>query len=136
MALQSVYMLAPVAYVQVSLPEQTNTDSRKSMPFCNQNGIFRCLMLSFRLFIKKVGRIIVYQNISAKYFSKPQLNSYTEKALLSQIESKAFFAYRDYLSQSSTEFCSVNISNIYSLYFTADSLWHFVNKFNMLNMLI
>ena len=68
MALQSVYMLAPVAYVQVRLPEQTNTDSRKSMPFCNQNGIFRCLMLSFRLFIKKVGRIIVYQNISAKYF--------------------------------------------------------------------
>ena len=47
-------------------------------------------MLSFRLFIKKVGRIIVYQNISAKYFSKPQLNSYTDKALLSQIESKAF----------------------------------------------
>ena len=93
-------------------------------------------MLSFRLFIKKVGRIIVYQNISAKYFSKPQLNSYTDKALLSKIESKAFFAYRDYLSQSSTEFCSVNISNIYSLYFTADSLWHFVNKFNMLNMLI
>lgn len=90
MALQSVYMLAPVAYVQVRLPEQTNTDSRKSMPFCNQNGIFRCLMLSFRLFIKKVGRIIVYQNISAKYFSKPQLNSYTDKALLSQIESKAF----------------------------------------------
>lgn len=93
-------------------------------------------MLIFRLFIKKVGRIIVYKNISAKYFSKPQLNSYTDKALLSQIESKAFFAYRDYLSQSSTEFCSVNISNIYSLNFTADSLWHFVNKFNTLNMLI
>lgn len=93
-------------------------------------------MLSFRLFIKKVGRILVYQNISAKYFSKPQLNSYTDKALLSQIESKAFFAYRDYLSQSSNDFCSVNISNIYSLNFTADSLWHFVNKFNMLNMLI
>lgn len=106
------------------------------MPFCNQNGIFRCVMLIFRLFIKKVGRIIVYKNISAKYFSKPQLNSYTDKALLSQIESKAFFAYRDYLSQSSNDFCSVNISNIYSLYFTADSLWHFVNKFNMLNMLI
>ena len=129
-------MLAPVAYVQVRLPEQTNTDKSKTNAVLISERHFSLFMLSFRIFIKKVGRIIVYQNISAKYFSKPQLNSYTDKALLSQIESKAFFAYRDYLSQSSTEFCSVNISNICSLYFTADSLWHFVNKFNMLNMLI